>query len=79
MANANLASIVAEAWESTLRETPNPFFTESDVFSRRSYRERLDRIRKNAYGDLIPRIVTVRRNLRFRLGAVRLNPARLPK
>jgi hypothetical protein len=72
----SLAALVAETFEAMLRETPD-VFDASDVFEQRTYRERLDRQWRNGYGELIPRIVTVRRNLR-RLGTVRLNPARLP-
>jgi hypothetical protein len=75
---APTASQVAQIWEQVMRETPSPFA--HDWFSaffggpRLSYREQLDRQPTNAYGELIPRIVTVRRNLRA-LG----NPRRAPR
>lgn len=67
----NLADVVADAWDQVLRETPDSFT--SDALKEllgapmSSYRARLDRQPRNFRGDLIPRIVTVRRNLR-RLG-----------
>lgn len=71
----NISSLVAAAWEQALRESPNPLDT--DVFGpRRTYRERLDLLPRNVYGELIPRIVTVRGNIR-RLGKPRRAP-RLP-
>lgn len=68
MANPNLATIVADAWETELRESPTPFggefLLEAIGGPRRTYRERLDAQPRNYFGELIPRIVTVRRNLR---------------
>jgi hypothetical protein len=58
---------VAEEWERTLQETPDPWkaYGEGPPFGPRlTYRERLDRQPRNGEGALIPRIVTVRRNLR---------------
>lgn len=81
MITPNLGRIVAEVWEETLRESPNPFDT-CGIFNVilglpvLSYRERLDRQPYNIFGNLIPRIVTVRRHLR-QLGNIRLDPARL--
>lgn len=65
----NLGRLIADLWEQELRETPDPFnnctfLSEMLGGPRLSYRERLDRQRVNSYGELIPRIVTVRRNLR---------------
>jgi hypothetical protein len=74
-----LGDLVARVWEQELRESP-AFDREAvlDLFGgpQRSYRERLDRQHRNHYGDLIPRIVTVRRNLRALGKPVR--PPRLP-
>lgn len=84
MTHPNMGNLVAAAWESVLRETPDPFregnrmlyFDGCGRHSRPSYRHELDRIRVNCYGELIPRIVTVRHNLRL-LGNIRLDPRRL--
>jgi len=77
----SLATMVAAAWETCLRESPDPFSESDWIFfppqQRPSYRERLDRLRKNVYGEVITRRTVVRRNLQL-LGPVRLNPARLP-
>lgn len=81
MANPYWSKVVAEAWEQTLDETPDVFA--SDILyalfmgKRILYRDYLDKQPRNWKGELIPRIVTVRRNLR-RLGNIRLNPRRLP-
>ena len=75
---ANLGQIAADAWETALRESPDPFettvFDEMFGFPRRTYRELLDRPLHNCYKELIPRIVIVRGNLR-RLG----KPPRIPR
>lgn len=65
MANPHLSQIIAAAWEEQLRETPDPF-NNPDLFGgpRLTYRERLDQQPINCFGQLIPRIVTVRRNIR---------------
>lgn len=70
----NLGRLMADLWEQELRETPDPF-DGSDILFRMmtgapplSYREQLDRRQHNCYGELIPRIVTVRRNLRAMKG-----------
>lgn len=75
----NLAGIVADAWDMALRESPDPFarcYVLNPLLGMPvpSYREQLDEQPRNGFGDLIPRIVTVRRNLR-RLG----KPARAPR
>lgn len=75
----SLASMVADAWDQTLRESPDPFTEASWGYGwfgtpKRTYRERLDRQRRNVYGDLIPRIATVRRNL-----ALFRKPRRVPR
>lgn len=74
----SLASRVADAWETELRESPGPWDGIVDrVFGfgrpTLSYRATLDRQPKNCFGDLIPRIVTVRRNIRL-LGKPRRRP-----
>ena len=75
---ANYGRLIAEAWDLALVESPSPWddIRELLLGGRVSYRERLDRQPRNVHGDLIPRIVTVRRNLR-RLGKPRHAP-RLP-
>lgn len=64
----SMSSLVASAWAQAIEESPNPWDSTwgMGLFGepRRTYRERLDRQPRNAHGDLIPRIVTVRRNLR---------------
>lgn len=80
MKQPNLGDIVARVWEEVLRETEDPFLAIGgfcNIFENRTlYRTHLDRVKINAYGEVIPRIVTVRRNLR-RLGNIRLDPSRL--
>lgn len=74
----SLAQLVVEAWERTLEETPDPFLNAWWIDgSRLTYREELDRQPVNYKGQLIPRIVTVRRNLRA-LGKPH-RPPRLPE
>lgn len=79
MITHNLGSMVAAAWEDALRELPDPWRTSflNPLFGlpRLSYREALDQRQYNIYGEVIPRRVIVRRNLR-RLGNIRLNPER---
>lgn len=79
--STSIARIVAEAWEDALNEAPDPF-SSTDLFymlggRRWSYRERLDVQPKNWKQQPIPRIATVRRNLRA-LGNTRLDPSRMP-
>ncbi len=77
----NIADIVVAAWDRALRESPDPF---DDIYALYpilgytppSYRERLDRLPRNCFGDIIPRIVTVKRNIRL-LGKPR-HPPKLP-
>ena len=74
----NLGEMVSAAWEEVLRESPDPFDA-GDIFvvgSRRTYRERLDCAQRNCYGEIISRIVIVRRNLRQLKRPV--HPPRLP-
>jgi hypothetical protein len=65
----SVAAVVADAWERELRESPDPFddMLIGSLFDgpRLSYRERLDRQSRNHFGEIIPRIVTVRRNMRL--------------
>lgn len=76
----NIAQLICDAWEQAERESPDPlripWFEDLLFGRRRSYRDRLDAQPVNCYGESIPRIVTVRWNLR-RLGPIRLDPARL--
>lgn len=68
MANPNIGSIVNEAYEQAIRETPAPYddsiLSGHFRFSNLTYRERLDRQPRNRLGERIPRIVIVRHNLR---------------
>lgn len=76
MSSLKLA-LVAEIWDAALRETPDPLSCDLFADGRRlSYRQRLDRQPINFHGAIIPRIVTVRRNLRA-LGKPKRAP-RLP-
>jgi hypothetical protein len=72
----HIADIVAKAWATAIRDTPAADWSEF-LGPRRTYRERLDMARRNIYGDVIPRIVLVRRNLSL-LGKPRRAP-RLPE
>jgi hypothetical protein len=72
------AQLVADTWEWTLRTSPDPFrgdnfFNEPFGLPRKTYREVLDEQPINYYGELIPRIETVRRNL-LRLGRAKVRP-----
>lgn len=64
---------VFEILDQVYRETPSDLHEDSMLFTLlgggrlRSYRENLDRPRHNHFGDVIPRIVIVRNNIR-RLG-----------
>lgn len=60
----NLSQILADAWERELRETPDIYWGLPWGEGQLTYRDLIDRQPKNCYGELIPRIVTVRRNLR---------------
>ncbi len=76
MPHPNLGALIARVWgevqEEYLRETEPAGRWFDDVFAemlyggrrQRTYRERLDRVQRNHYGEVIPRIVTVRRNIR---------------
>jgi len=81
MRELNLSRIICEAWEETCRDTPGAFNNPTINFfgPQWSYRYLLDRQPVNCYGDLIPRIITVRRNLRCKAGPLRMNPDRLPE
>lgn len=70
MAKLNTGQILADELERSLRESPDPFsnahiFDEMLGLPRMSYRDRLDEQPVNCYGQLIPRIVTIRRNARM--------------
>lgn len=72
-----MAALVADAWSQVVRETEDPFGGSYGIFGPRvTYRERLDRVRRNVHGERIPRITLVRANLR-RLGKPKMRP-RLP-
>ena len=64
----NLAKSISDALDASFEETPDPFSSTwlLDQWHgiRRTYREYLDEQPRNWRGVLIPRIVTVRRNLR---------------
>ena len=76
----NLASVIVHAWEDSLRDAPDDagiwLFDMLCGRPKRTYRARLDHQPRILYGDLIPRITTVRGNLRL-LGKPRRAP-RLP-
>lgn len=67
MTPPNMAQIVSEAWDKCVHESP--VVDTSWLFARLSgqrgptYRERLDAIPKNCFGEVIPRIVIVRNNI----------------
>lgn len=69
---------VFDVWTQVARETPSDLWEDSILYQilgvgrRPSYREDLDRPRLNMFGDVIPRIVLVRNNIR-RLGRSRPN------
>lgn len=79
----SLAQLISDVWEQELRETPDPFDDTSGMLNalfglpRLTYRERLDKQHRNSFGELIPRIATVRRNLRSL--AEPPHPPRLPE
>lgn len=78
----NLSQIVADMWDEMLRENENPLTDSQGLmnallgFPPMLWRDYLVRVQYNHYGNPIPRIVIVRRNLR-RLGNIRLDPSRL--
>lgn len=73
----NVGDVVVSAWDTAVAETPDPFDA-SDLLLKRTYRERLDRLRRNSRGEIISRAVVIRRNMR-RLPRLTLNPERLPR
>lgn len=74
MVYARVAHVVARVWDEVMRDSPAPDW---EAYSGgRTYRERLDAPKRNWSGDVIPRIVLVRWNLR-RMGKPRRAP-RLP-
>lgn len=84
MAHPNLGVMLVDIWETMLRETEDPFADSAGVLSallggpQKSYRDVLDRTRINHFGEVIPRIATVRRNIRFTLADPKLPASRLP-
>ena len=77
---ANLASIIAEAWDHVQLTMPDPWRRHVAEFfggPKRSYRELLDEPEINFLGQIIPRIERVKRNIR-RLGDPHLPPSRIP-
>lgn len=75
MANHNTSQLVTQIWEQVMVESPDPFRNPNFLYgSQFSYRDKLDYQPVNYHGDTIPRIVTVRRNLRL-LG----KPTRKPR
>lgn len=77
-----MGQIVLEAWEHVLRTTEDPLRISGPLYQALNgekgptYREHLDRIRVNHFGDRIPRIEIVKRNIK-RLGKPQRKP-RLP-
>lgn len=70
-----LTTLITDVWEQVQRETPaidwNDSWASRQLLGRmgatltpRTYRDTLDRPRKNAVGEVIPRITLVRANLR---------------
>ena len=82
MTHPNLGPFIAAVWEQLMHEMPDLLDEASERLyddlsgHRKPYRYWLDRQPRNTFGELIPRIVTVRHNLR-RLGNIRLDPNRL--
>lgn len=65
MTRANIGQLVAEAWEKMTEESPDIFDQRGRTFGPGwTYRQMLDYQPVNAGGRLIPRIVTVQRNIR---------------
>lgn len=64
--NPNVSHLIAQIWEDVVRDSPDPWRNPSPLndYGGMSYRERLDWQPLNYYGEKIPRIVTVRNNLR---------------
>lgn len=78
----SLGHIVSDAWEREILEREDPFRSMllvnllSPQDKQWTHQQYLDRPIINVLGNVVPRIVTVRRNLR-RLGNIRLDPRRL--
>jgi hypothetical protein len=75
----SLTQVAADAWRRALEETPADgfeYFWSPQWTGYGSYREWIHRPRKNARGDVIPRITLVRNNIRA-LGKPKTSP-RLP-
>lgn len=76
----NIGQLLSDAWEHAIKTTP--WSDGSDYLCefggpRGTYRERLDRPRKNYRGEVIPQIDVVRYNLAG-LKNRRLDPDRIP-
>lgn len=69
MSPRSVALLVTDTFDRVLRTTEDPFvvrygpLAEALGLPRRTYREELDRVRVNVYGDPIPRIALVRNNI----------------
>lgn len=59
----SLGDVVARAWQETLAETPSPAYGWWPESGQPTYQEWIDHQPRNYKGELIPRIITVRRNL----------------
>ena len=64
----SIGEIVADALEQSFRESPDPFKS-GGLFQlltgqRLTYRENLDRLPMNCYGQIISRATLIKRNLR---------------
>lgn len=73
----SLGAICANVWEQVLREEPAGWFHWWVPELGMTYREWLMRPKRNAFGEVIPQIAIVRKNLR-RLGRAPRAP-RLPQ
>jgi hypothetical protein len=76
VAHESLSQLVAAAWDHALKTTPSDtggLYVLLGGGPRRSYRDRLDAVAVNYFGDPIPRIEIVRRNLEaFKAGNTRV-------
>lgn len=67
MISMNIGQLLADAWEHSIKTTPwddgSDMLTDLLGGPRVSYRERLDRPRRNYRGEIIPQIDVVRHNL----------------
>lgn len=84
MSYPNISKLVGDAWTEFMRTHPDPFHDDCGLFKKLfgdkmpTYRERLDKIQVNYYGNPIPRITIVRNNLsRLKQGKPYGDPSRL--